>query len=232
MGATQADAMDEKELRKVWLKQHFLSYEYHEELLVLHQQWYAMIKQALARPEVERDYPEDYKFFRNVAAKNFDSIPLPGQWTREFQRAHRATGAFRSITDYSNIMYPNYWEWMTDEERQATDGLWQTMWQMSTNMRRTADRSWAKNNDNILLNERYTGPIDWPADWREQVLGTEGAALANRDALRIKAGEPVPESGTYVALDPLDRRFTVAAGATLPDLKSAYGLTVWQRIGD
>ncbi|MBV2209506.1 MAG: hypothetical protein KUL77_08085 [Thermomonas sp.] len=226
-------APDDKLLRKAWLKQKFISYEYHEELLSLHQQWYDMIKRAFARPEVKRDYPDLYKYFQETAFKNFDRVAKPGQWTPEFYQAHRIGGAYRGIADYGQLMYPNYWEWMTDAEREATQSLWLKMLQMCTNIRQTVDNLWISRftgDDDSILDDELTGPIDWPTNWREQILGPEAAALAAKDALCIKAGEPVPESGTYVALDPRDRRFTVTAGEQLPDLDSSYGITVWQRI--
>lgn len=233
MTAAHAEALNDEQLRKTWLKQRFVSYEYQEQLLTLHQQWYGLVQTALMRPEVERDYPEKYKFFREVAFKNLDKVPKPGQVSREFQQAHYATGSFRSIADYQEIMYPSYWEWMTDAEREASQLLWIKMSRMSQNTRYTVDGRWNyEGTDDWILDEEYTGPINWPANWRDQVLGEQAAALADKDATRIKAGTPVREAGTYVALDPRDRRFTVAVGDHLPDLDSSYGITVWQRVAE
>ena len=58
-----ANAPD-KELRKAWLKRKFLSYEYHEELAVLHAQWYGIVRKALERPEVKKEYPSLYQEFK------------------------------------------------------------------------------------------------------------------------------------------------------------------------
>lgn len=52
------------------------------------------------------------------------------------------------------------------------------------------DKQRSQNNANWILNEKYTGPIDWPANRREQVLGEQTATLAGKEAIRIKAGQP------------------------------------------
>lgn len=228
-----SDTLDDKTLRKAWLKQTFGSHAYHEELLALHQQFKAIIRHALDRPEARRDHGESYDYFVRVALPVIESIPAPGtnsgvDWKPGFSR-----GLSGNITDYSKyIAEEPYWTWMPMPEQISLGRIWGQMNQMCSNIRRTVDRTWSKSDDDAILNERYTGPIDWPVNWREQLLGEQAAALTNKDSLHIKAGEPAPEAGTYIALDPRDRRFTIATGDTLPDLGSAYGITIWQRIGD
>lgn len=233
---TSIEQFDDTVLRKAWLKQRFGSFAYHEELLQLHEQFKRLIKGALARPEVRRDHPESHSYFIRVIMPNIDGIPSPGQLTPEKWEPGRSRGFSGNIRDYSQYIAEDvYWDWMPPTERQELGQTWGRMDQACTNIRRTVDNTWFQKffgNDDELLDEESTGPVDWPSNWREQVLGAEGAALARKDALRIKAGNPVPEAGAYVALDPRDRRFTVKTGDTLPDLGSTYGITVWQRVAE
>lgn len=233
---TFPEVLDENALRKAWLKQTFGSHAYHEQLLGLHQQFKGMIRSALERPDVQDAHQDSHDYFVRVALPVIESIPEPGQIPADSWKPGVSRGLIGNIKDYSRyIAEQPYWEWMPMPEQIALGKIWGRMDQMCTNIRRTVDKTWFQKifgNDDELLDEQSTGPIDWPANWREQILGAEAAALAARDALRIKAGEPVPESGTYVALDPRDRRFTVTAGEQLPDLDSSYGITVWQRIAD
>jgi len=220
---------DDKPLRKAWLKRKFGSHEYHEELLRLHQRWYELIRQALSRPEVARDYPELYKFFRETAFRNFDRAPKPEQWTAEFYQAHRASGAYRGIADYGQLMYPNYWEWMTDAECEATNALWMQMSQISENIRRTVDDTWAKNDENILLSERYTGPICWPPNWQTEVANESAISGADDTPARSAAGNPVSRSGYWFTPAKQNSRRYFKRGDVFPEIEgSAYGATFWQ----
>lgn len=233
---TQPDVLDDDALRKAWLKQTFGSHAYHESLLALHQQFKGMIRRALDRPEAKRDHRDSYDYFVRVAMPVIESIAVPGQSGPESWKPGVSRGFIGNISDYSRyIAEEPYWEWMPAPEQVELGRIWGQMNQMCTNIRQTVDKLWfnpRKGDDDSILNERYTGPIAWPENWRDQVLGKQAAALAGNEAIRIKAGEPVPKSGTYVALDPRERRFTVDAGDCLPDLNSSYGITVWQRIAD
>jgi len=252
------DILDERNLRKAWLKQHFSSFEYHQSLLSLHAQWLDLIRRALARAREadkarggvsnETDVYTTRVFqgpkVRETAAEHFERVYLPliekfpreGQIQRSVWEKHKSTIAVPAIQDYNRYLFSETGDqafvWMTPNERAQLEEIWGRMNEMATNIRRTVQDTWGRMNDDILLNERYTGPIDWPANWKQEVLGTEGAQLSQHNLLQVGAGKPVPLAGTYVALDPRDRRFTVNAGDILPDLQSSYGSTVWQRIGD
>lgn len=227
--------LDDKALRKAWLKRKFGSFEYHEEMLRLHAEWMALIYRALARPEVQRNYPEDYKFFMGTAKTNFDKAPKPGQLDPALWEPGRQTGWARTISDYdrdSGLDLRQTWNWMTEEERAEMYPLWGRMSQMAQNIQYTVDKMWTyKGSDDYILDESYTGPIAWPPDWREEVLGTGGSGLLGVSAPRVRAGDPVPQAGQWRALDGSAQVRRAAAGDALPDLKSAYGITVWQWVG-
>lgn len=226
--------LDEKELRKAWLKQKFGSFEYHEEMLRLHAEWMTLIYRALARPEVQRNYPEEYKFFMGPAKTNFDDCALPGQLDPTLWKAGQQAGFARDILDYgrdSGLDVEQTWNWMTEDERSRMNDLWDRMAQMAQNIRRTVDDTWERVDPYTILNERYTGPITWPPDWREEVLGAGGGGLLGLNAPRVRAGDPAPQAGQWRALDGSARVQRADVGDVLPDLKSAYGITIWQRVG-
>lgn len=54
---TDLDVLDDKALRKTWLKRKFGSYQYHEEMLAIHAQWVALIYKA---PERTRAAPRTW----------------------------------------------------------------------------------------------------------------------------------------------------------------------------
>ncbi|MEW6100465.1 MAG: hypothetical protein AB1666_14870 [Pseudomonadota bacterium] len=99
---------------------------------------------------------------------------------------------------------------------------WTPMARMAQNIRYTVDDMWTyEGTDDWILDERYTGPIDWPDDWRAEVSQPG-----------IKAGEPAPQGGVWQSVDEHKRQLRVQPGERLPDLGSAYGITLWERIGD
>ncbi|WP_150118564.1 hypothetical protein [Collimonas fungivorans] len=68
---------------------------------------------------------------------------------------------------------------------------------------------------------------------KKEYYTPEQPALKQPDApLREKAGQPSPKTGVWESMDaaPVQRIFK--AGEIMPNLKSAYGLTVWQWLRD
>jgi hypothetical protein len=228
---------DERALRKAWLKQKFASFEYHEELVRIHEKWRDVLRNALQRAQAEPIVSEDAKVFRRAYWPLIERKPRPGDYKREQWSQYRAAGLFRSIPDYGRYLVSegDALGWMTPAEDVELGKYWGPMSQMASNIRRTVDDTWfsqRRGHDDELLDEESTGPITWPTTWRNDLLGTQGAALAATQALRIKAGEPVPQAGLWQALDASARQQRVSAADKLPDLGSAYGVTVWQWVGD
>ena len=221
---------EEKRLRKEWLKRKFASFEYHEQMLRLHHEWVEVIRKALKRalqdPTPDPDYGTKAAF-----AKNFEKTDWPlilanddlGKYSEAEWDRYRHTATFRSIPDYSRYLVSegDRLAWMAEDEHTELTKYWTPMSRMAENIARTVEDDWGKYDDDILLSEEYTGPIDGPDDWRTEVAPP-----------RIKAGEPVPRGGVWQSVDDQKRQLRVQAGERLPDLGSAYGITLWERIGD
>ena len=223
---------EEKRLRKEWLKRKFASFEYHEELVRLHEQWRNVLRKALQRA-VHDQTPDPDCGTKGQAARNFERTywpiierkPKPGDYKPELWDKYYATGMFRSIPDYSRYLLSegDMLDWMTEDEHTELTKYWTPMARMAQNIAYTVDERWEEDPDDAdwILDEEYTGPIDWPDDWRAEVSPP-----------RIKAGEPVPQGGVWQSVDDHKRQLRVQAGERLPDLGSAYGITLWERIGD
>lgn len=237
-------ALDDKALRKAWLKQKFGSFEYHEEMLRHHHELLRLIHKALHSAESgSGESAQGSHIRRKERAAYFRKRYLPlmeqnddlGKYRKEDWDQYRHTATFRSVMDYDRYLHSeeDAFDWLTYEEQVEQGKEWGAMAQMAENIRYTVDGNWDSHPDRPywILEEKYTGPITWPSDWKQQLLGG-AASLVDQDALRVRAGDPVPLSGLWRALDVNVREQRVNAGEVLPDLKSAYGLTVWQRVSD
>jgi hypothetical protein len=226
---------DEPELRKAWLKRKFGSFEYHERMLEIHEAWLTLIYASLARPEVKANHPAEFAFIDGSARKNLEKAPKPGELDPALWVPGQQTGWARSILDYdrdSGLDVVSIWNWMDDEERERMFALWGAMSRMAENIQYTVDEYWfnpRKGNDDSLLNELYTGPIDWPENWLEDSRSFQTAASSLTQG---KSGEPAPLSGIWQSVDANPRRVRVSAGELLPPSSSAYGTTIWRRTSD
>ncbi|MCV5736795.1 hypothetical protein OFN56_33340, partial [Escherichia coli] len=83
------------------------------------------------------------------------------EWDR-----YRHTATFRSIPDYSRYLVSegDRLAWMAEDEHTELTKYWTPMSRMAENIARTVEDDWGKYDDDILLSEEYTGPIDWPDD--------------------------------------------------------------------
>jgi hypothetical protein len=232
-------AFDEKALRKAWLKNKFASWEYHEELLALHDEYLSGLHRHWNDVDRRQRHPGFYRTMVSPVFLNFDKVQKPGEISRSDWNRKPTVGWADAITYNFNRglgdFGPEFDEWVEvpDIERARFNELVKQMLTCCQNITTTVDDRWTyKGSDNALLDESYTGPIVWPTDWREDLLGSQGSALASTSGIRIAAGAPAPSSGLWQAIDPSARQQRVDAGSLLPDLKSAYGLTVWQRISD
>lgn len=228
---------DNAALRKAWLKQKFGSFEYHEFLLRLHEKWLDLIYTALARPEVEQHFAQTYRFFSEPAKRIFDDVALPGQLNPAKWKPGCQAGYARDISDYNRdtgLDVMTTWEWLTKEEEGRIFPLWGYMNQMAENIRMTVDGKWFNStdgNDDSLLNELYTGIIDWPPNWMNELPPEVLAAAQSQPPTQrpnVPAGQPCPEAGWWhTPAKPGSRRF-FRAGETMPDTGSDYGQTFWQ----
>jgi hypothetical protein len=236
---------DDKALRKAWLKQEFGSFEYHEKLVRVHEKWRDVLRRALARAEQDNspNRPEsgyatiadEAHNFRSTTMPIIDRKPKPGDYKREDWNRFYAVGLFRSIPDYSRYLISegDFLQWMTPDESAELNSYWGPMARMAQNIRYTVDESWDRDpsDNDWILDEKYTGPIDWPSNWREQIEGAQQPSIQSADA-RVKAGRPAPVDGLWQSVDEHKRQLRLRAGDVLPDLQSTYGLTLWERVGD
>jgi hypothetical protein len=223
---------NDKEIRKAWLKKKFASFEYHEEMLQLHRQFVETIRRALARAVNDQRPDPDYAT-KAAFARNFERTDWPliqgnddlGKYRKDEWHKYYATATFRSIPDYSRYLISegDRLGWMTPQERDELDRYWGALSQMATNIRRTVDDTWNRTNDDILLDEKFTGPIDWPANWRDEV-----AAPTESLSLRCEAGQSCPQEGYWFTPAALNSRRYFKQGEVMPDMKSGYGTTIWQ----
>lgn len=240
------DLVDERALRKAWLKRKFASFEYHEEMLGLHRKWLDVLRRALVRAEGDENPPRKSLSFKTVreAGANFTQQFLPlieanddlGKYKESEWPRYRGTATFRSIPDYSRYLVSegDMLGWLTPAEDVELGKYWEPMARMARCIRYTADGNWDAHADEPywILKEKYTGSITWPANWREDLLGAQEEALVANQGLRVTAGAPVPQAGLWQTVDQSARQQRARTGDQLPDLGSAYGITVWQRVGD
>lgn len=226
---------DHAALRKAWLKQRFASFDYHEFLLRLHEKWLDLLYTALARPEVRRDDPVHYKLFMGPARDIFARAPTPGRLDPQLWEPGRQAGWARAILDYdrdTGLDVSSAWEWMTDEEERRFFPLWGYMTRVAQNIRNTVDSAWDDPADHDwILNERYTGPIDWPANWmdelpRESIDADRGHVREHQP--NVPAGQPCPEAGWWFTPAKTGSRRYFRQGEVMPALGGDYGKTFWQ----
>jgi len=227
---------DHAALRKAWLKQRFASFDYHEFLLRLHEKWLELLYTALARPEVRRNDPVHYRLFMGPAKEIFDRAPKPGRLDREQWEPGRQAGWARAILDYdrdTGLDVSSTWEWMTEEEEHRFFPLWGYMSQVAHNIQYTADSMWDRDasKTDFILDEYYTGIIDWPANWmnelpRDLIDAERGEVRGQRP--NVPADQPCPEAGWWFTPAQAGSRRYFRQGEAMPALGGDYGDTFWQ----
>ena len=233
------NALDEKALRKAWLKRKFGSFEYHEELVRVHEQWRNVLRKALDRAEKDNSpgtpgsgcqtIAEEARHFRATYMPIIEAKPKPGDYKPELWNQYYATGMFRSIPDYGRYLRSegDMLAWMTDAERTELSKYWGPMARMAQNIQYTVDERWEEDpsDRDWMLDEKYTGPIDWPANWRDDVADfADGTA----QRLRCEAGQPCPREGWWFTPAKAGSRRFFAQGDVMPAYSTDYGMTIWQ----
>ena len=155
--------LDEKTLRKARLKKRFASWEYHEELLRLHDEYLTALHRHWARPEVQKQYPDGYKAMQSPVFLNFDRVQKPGEITKSAWESKPTVGwadaipyNFNKGMDFAGC---NEYAGIADSEREHLNKLVGLMLEQSENIRRTVENTWEKHSPDSILNEEYTGLI-------------------------------------------------------------------------
>jgi hypothetical protein len=220
--------LDEKALRKAWLKKKFASWEYHEELLKLHDEYLTVLHQHWARPDIQKQYPGDYKAMVSPVFFNFDRVQRPGEITKSEWNSKPTVGWADTISYNFNRGYDfagcDEYSGISDVEREHLNKLVKQMLTHCTNIRITVENRWDDSDDEIL-DERWTGPITWPVNWRDDVAGARDARTAR---LRCEAGQPCPREGFWFTPAKTNSRRYFHAGQVMPDVGGDYGETIWQ----
>ncbi|MFN3298058.1 MAG: hypothetical protein ACK42S_15365, partial [Caldimonas sp.] len=227
---------DEKRARKAWLKQKFSSFEYHEELVRTHEQWRGVLRRALNRALTDAQWQQQCpgeaavaKNFAQTAMPLIEAKPKPGDYKRELWDKYYASGLFRSIPDYNRYLVSegDFLSWLTPDEHRELGRYWGPMARMAQNIAYTVDDRWEEDPDDQdwILDEKYTGPIDWPANWREEV-DLPGDARPRPPS--TPAGSPCPRTGWWFTPAKANSRRHFQAGQIMPDLHADWGLTIWQ----
>ncbi|HEY0844752.1 MAG TPA: hypothetical protein VGE12_05265, partial [Noviherbaspirillum sp.] len=227
--------MDEKELKKEWLKHKFGSYEYNEELLKLHEAYLQILKRHWAKPEIQQRYPDIYKKMLTPVLYSFDMISKPGEISRdEWGKRSRSMSASSISYNFGRglgDMAAEFDEYagMSKEERDRLNVMVGKMLDMCHNIQYTVDNRW---NDRLdILNEDYTGPIDYPANWKEEIcvaLGLSTDSTPRGIDARCEAKQPCPRTGFWWTPAKQHSRRYFNQGDIMPDFPdSPYGATVW-----
>jgi len=228
----QAMPSEERELRKIWLKRKFGSFEYHEDMLRQHHGFVGVLARALARAKDDHSPDPDYGT-KSAFAKNFERTDWPliqanddlGKYKKDEWPRSKYTATFRSIPDYSRYLMSegDRLGWLNDAEQTELTSYWAPMARMAENIARTVEDDWEIVSPYTILNERYTGPIVWPDNWRDDVAVATPALR-----LRCEAPNPCPREGWWhTPAQPGSRRL-FKTGELMPDLRTDYGATIWE----
>ncbi len=227
--------MDEKELKKEWLKHEFASYVYHEELLRLHEEYLQTLKRHWAKSDMQQQYPDIYDKMVAPVFYNFEKISKPGEIARSAwgKRSKSMTASSisynfnRGLGDMASEF--NEYAGMSREECDRLNSIVGKILNMSSNIQYTIDKRWDDRLD--ILNEEYTGPIDYPANWKEDisaVLGLSTPSHPRGEDARCDASQPCPRTGFWWSPAKQHSRRYFQQGETMPDFPaSQYGMTIW-----
>jgi hypothetical protein len=241
MSTTANQPLDDKALRKAWLKRKFASWEYHEELLKLHDEYLSALHRHWSDEGRQKRHPGMYQTMVTPVFFNFDKVSKPGTVARSDWGKKKSAGEANAIAYNFNRGLGDFGtefdEWMElpQPERDRYNALVAQMLTHCENITYTVELDYVsrrKGTDDVILDEEITGAITWPTDWRDDMLGSGGTALTAADAPRVKGGEAASQDGLWQALDPSNQQRRVRSGETLPNLNSPYGITIWQHVGE
>ncbi len=227
------NVIDEKELKKAWLKRKFLSFDYHEEMLENHAKWLEILKRHWARPDIKAAYPDEWGRLTTKGYYNFDNITKPGEISRAGWKPRAGTAS--AITYNFNRAFDDFLgvdptAGMTDAEALSWGKIEDKTHKAAHNIQYTIDNLWEyKGSDDYILDEQYTGPIDWPPNWREDIANDLGVNLNAPNITRCEANQPCPQAGFWWTHAKEHSRRYFQQNEIMPNFpNSAYGKTIWQ----
>ena len=160
---------------------------------------------------------------------NFDRVPKPGETSSSQWKTGGTVGWADAIAynfnrgmDFAGV---DEYAGMSDELREHLNKLVALILRRCQNIKYTVDDRWLyKGSDDSLLDESYTGAIDWPTNWRDDVADLAGTA----PRLSIKAGQPCPREGWWFTPAKANSRRHFQQGEVMPTFSTDYGTTIWQ----
>jgi len=229
--------MDDKELKKAWLRRKFSSFEYHEEMLSYHEQVLSILEKYWNRDEVRQHYPSEWKTMQQTVLPNLKMIAKPGQVDASSWRPGISTGWARAISyNFNRGISDLYFDesvCIPTEDAKLYGSVVNKVLRMCKNIEYTADNTWYDDedgNDDSILEERFTGPVTLPANWREEILATLGISpiLPTGSNARCDAAQPCPRSGFWWTPAKQGSRRYFNQGDVMPDFpNSQFGETIW-----
>ncbi len=226
--------IDEKELRKAWLKRKFGSWEYHEELLKLHDEYLSALHRHWKNPDIQKQYPDDYETMRSPVFLNFDKISKPGEISKDAWKAGKESGWANAISynfnrgmDFAGC---DEYAGMPQDQIDHLNELVGAMLRHCQNITYTVEGRWEyKGTDDYILDESYTGPINWPPNWRDDIAHDFGVNLNAPTITRCEANQPCPKTGYWWTPAKENSRAHFKQGDIMPNFPgSGYGMTIWQ----
>jgi hypothetical protein len=228
--------IDEKELRKAWLKRKFGSWEYHEDLLKLHDEYLIALHKHWGRPDIQKQFPDFYSTMKSPVFYNFDDIQKPGEIPKNSWKAGKESGwanviAYNFNRGLGDIGLPfTEYAGMAQDQVDHLNKLVKLIIHHCTNITYLVETNYVnrKGTDDIILNEDVTGPINWPLNWRDEISHELNGASAPF-AVRCEAGHPCPKTGYWWTPAKQNSRAYFQQGEVMPDFPdSSYGATIWQ----
>ena len=227
--------IDEKELRKAWLKRKFGSWEYHEELLALHDEYLSALHRHWARADIQQKFPSFYRTMESPVFLNFDKVQKPGAIPKASWRSGKNAGWADAILYNFSRGLGDIGEPFTEYAGMAQDKidhlnkLVGLILHHCTNITYLVETNYVnrKGTDDIILNEDITGPIEWPINWRNEI-SRELNIIAKSSVTRCEANHPCPKAGYWWTPAKQNSRAYFQQGEVMPDFpSSSYGETIW-----
>lgn len=224
----------ERELRKAWLKQHFLSYSYHEELLGDYDRWCQLFEQHWNSEKMRTNDPGRVEVMvkqvipRLREVSRPDTIPQAG-W-KDGNKSGWASTILYNMNKGMQYLIDNPYSGMSGDVDKESNLLTQKILWEATNIRRTSDGTWEKNFPDTILDEDHTGPIDWPSNWKEELAPALVTSLEQPVVQpSAGAGKLVPRSGWWFTPARANSRRYFQKDEIFPEAQgSDYGSTFWQ----
>lgn len=169
---------DERELRKAWLKQLFLSHGYYEQLLRDYTRWLELLEQHWNSEKMRTDDPGradvmvEQVLPRLHPGSLLETTPSPYTKSKDGSNRAAASSILYNFNKGMQYLIDNPYSGMSGDVETESYNLTQEILWAAENILTTCEGRWSdkpEGNDDDILDERYTGPIDWPPHWKDDL---------------------------------------------------------------